>query len=130
MILSFWTRSALTQSRFTCLLAKPSSYISENCRRMACWPFTFRIGISICARCFRVWRGMRTWWLTFDSDPDVTPAEARVGKEPSQWVVMARRPEDLGGLLHDTQWNPSDPNVTGTAWTDDYSNVLGALMFR
>jgi len=21
------------------------------------------------------------------------------------------------------------PNITGTAWTDDYSNVLGALVF-
>jgi hypothetical protein len=69
MILSFSTRSALTQSRFTCLLAKPSSYISESCRRMACWRFTFRIGISICARFFRAWRGMRRWWLTFDQIP-------------------------------------------------------------
>lgn len=61
------------------------------------------------------------------ADPDVTPAEARAGKEASQWVVMARRPEDLGGLLHDTQWAQSLPSFTGTAWTDDYSNVLGAL---
>ena len=38
------------------------------------------------------------------SDFDVTPAEARAGKEGSQWVVMARRPEDLGGLLNDKQW--------------------------
>ena len=66
MILSFSTRSALTQSRFICLLAKPSIYISESCRRMACWPFTFRIGISICARCFRAWRAMHDWWLTFN----------------------------------------------------------------
>ena len=42
---------------------------------------------------------------------------------------MTRRPEDLGGLANDTQWRPSLPNVTGTAWTDDYSNVLGALVF-
>ena len=61
------------------------------------------------------------------SDFQVTPAEGRTGKTTSQWVVMARRPEDLGGLLDDTEWMPSDPNVTGTAWTDDYSNVLGAL---
>ena len=62
------------------------------------------------------------------SDDDVTPAEARAGKAASQWVVMARRPEDLGGLLNDKQWMVSLPNVTGTAWTDDYSNVLGALV--
>jgi hypothetical protein len=63
------------------------------------------------------------------SDFDVTPADARAGKESSQWVVMARRPEDLGGLLNDKNWFPSLPNVTGAAWTDDYSNVLGALIF-
>jgi hypothetical protein len=65
----------------------------------------------------------------FQSDDDATPDEARAGKEESEWVVMARRPEDLGGLLNDTQWM-SLPTVTGAAWTDDYSNVLGALEFR
>jgi hypothetical protein len=55
--------------------------------------------------------------------------QARAGKEGSQWVVMVRRPEDLGGLVDDTQWMASLPNVTGAAWTDDYSNVLGALVF-
>lgn len=64
------------------------------------------------------------------SDYNVTPAEERAGKAGSTWVVMARRPEDLGGLVNDTQWRPSLPNVTGTAWTDDYSNVLGALAFN
>ena len=63
------------------------------------------------------------------ADFDVTPEEERAGKAGSQWVVMARRPEDLGGLLNDTQWMAALPNVTGTAWTDDYSNVLGALVF-
>jgi hypothetical protein len=63
------------------------------------------------------------------SDFDITPAEARAGKQGSHWVVMARRPEDLGGLLQDTQWMAALPTVTGAAWTDDYSNVLGALMF-
>jgi hypothetical protein len=63
------------------------------------------------------------------SDYNVTPAEERAGKEGSAWVVIARRPEDFGGLVNDTQWMPSLPNVTGAAWTDDYSNVLGALVF-
>ncbi len=62
-------------------------------------------------------------------DFDITPAEERAGKQGSQWVVMARRPEDLGGLLQETQWMAALPNITGTAWTDDYSNVLGALVF-
>lgn len=60
---------------------------------------------------------------------DVTPAEERAGKVGSHWVVMARQPEDLGGLLQDPQWMASLPTVKGAAWTDDYSNVLGALQF-
>lgn len=59
----------------------------------------------------------------------MTPDEERLGKNLSAWVVMARRPEDLGELLHETKWMASPPNVTGAAWTDDYSNVLGALDF-
>jgi ElaB/YqjD/DUF883 family membrane-anchored ribosome-binding protein len=63
----------------------------------------------------------------FQSDDDATPDEERAGKELSDWVVMARRPEDLGKLVYETKWLVSLPNVTGAAWTDDYSNVLGAL---
>jgi hypothetical protein len=64
------------------------------------------------------------------SDDNVTPDEERLGKDSSDWVVMARRPEDLGELVHHTQWMAALPTVTGAAWTDDYSNVLGALEFR
>jgi hypothetical protein len=60
---------------------------------------------------------------------DATPAEDRLGKASSDWMVMARRPEDLGKLLYETNWRASLPTVTGAAWTDDYSNVLGALDF-
>jgi hypothetical protein len=63
------------------------------------------------------------------SDDNVTPDEERLGKEVSDWVVMARRPEDLGRLVYDAKWKELLPNVTGAAWTDDYSNVLGALEF-
>jgi hypothetical protein len=58
----------------------------------------------------------------------VTPAGARAGKEGSQWVVMARRPEDFGGLLQDTQWMASLPNITGTAGLMIIP-TLGALVF-
>jgi hypothetical protein len=42
---------------------------------------------------------------------------------------MARRPEDFGQLLQDPKWMASLLTVKGAAWTDDYSNVLGALEF-
>jgi len=61
------------------------------------------------------------------SDFDATPAEESAGKDESDWVVMARQPEDLGELVADTKWMVPRPDATGAAWTDDYSNVLGVL---
>ncbi|HEY2982423.1 MAG TPA: fused MFS/spermidine synthase [Anaerolineales bacterium] len=58
----------------------------------------------------------------------VTPAEQHEGKEASIWVVMARTPGDLGTLTRDPKWIPSLPDVTGRAWTDDYSDVLSTLI--
>ena len=45
----------------------------------------------------------------------------------SEWVVIVRRAERLGKLLHDPDWEeiPSD-EVVGI-WTDDFSNILGVL---
>lgn len=60
-------------------------------------------------------------------DADVTPAEARAGKIESQWVAMARRPEDLAAVVSRAGWRSltfSDPQLV---WTDDYSNLLSVL---
>jgi hypothetical protein len=65
----------------------------------------------------------------FQSDAEVSPAEDSAGKAESEWVVMARRSEDLGGVVYETKWLMSLPTAPGAAWTDDYSNVLGALVF-
>ena len=55
------------------------------------------------------------------------PAEARAGKIESQWVAMARRPEDLAAVVSRAGWRSltfSDPQLV---WTDDYSNLLSVL---
>jgi hypothetical protein len=48
-------------------------------------------------------------------------------KVPSTWVVVARTGEDLAGLSRDPRWQPLPP--VGRAWTDDFSDLLGALAF-
>jgi hypothetical protein len=50
-----------------------------------------------------------------------------LGREPSQWLVMARSELELGTIRTDPRWQ----NVTVTpqtpVWTDDFSNVIGVL---
>jgi len=61
-----------------------------------------------------------------ERDTRVTPLEARDGKYPSIWVVMARRREDFGDLLLNPQWQPA-PVSDRRVWTDDYSNLVSVI---
>jgi spermidine synthase len=46
---------------------------------------------------------------------------------PSQVMLIARTPQALAPFAHDRRWRPAnDKNVR--AWTDDYTNVAGALL--
>ncbi len=64
------------------------------------------------------------------------PLEARVrydddeeptGKSTSDYVVAARRVEDLGALAEDANWVPVMKPDGVAPWTDDYSNMLAIL---
>ncbi len=46
---------------------------------------------------------------------------------PSHWVAMARSAADLGRLPGDRRWHACRPDDGARTWTDDYSNVLGAI---
>ena len=48
-------------------------------------------------------------------------------KSGSVVMALARTPTDLGELSRDARWRrmPTTPRVS--AWTDDYSNILGAI---
>lgn len=49
-------------------------------------------------------------------------------KRASTWVVLARRPADLGALASVAgRWKPLASSPSARVWTDDYANVLGAL---
>jgi spermidine synthase len=47
-------------------------------------------------------------------------------KSPSAWVILARKESDLSELPHNTNWKRLATPITA-AWTDDFSNLLGAF---
>jgi hypothetical protein len=56
------------------------------------------------------------------------PGEALArGQDSSRWVVMARSGGDLGAIDADPRWQPLPIASDARPWTDDFSNVLGAV---
>ncbi|HEX5706198.1 MAG TPA: hypothetical protein VFX96_02810, partial [Pyrinomonadaceae bacterium] len=55
-----------------------------------------------------------------------------IGKEPSQWVAVARRPEDLATLRRDTRWLALEetPRRRFVVWTDDFSDILSVFKLQ
>ena len=47
--------------------------------------------------------------------------------DASNWVVMARRTPDLRAAASDQRWQDCRRSPGSAPWTDDYSNLLGAL---
>ena len=60
-------------------------------------------------------------------DDEVSEAEAEARKSESDWVILARRREDLAGLDDDERWQAPRRRPGSAVWTDDFSNVFGAL---
>jgi hypothetical protein len=63
-------------------------------------------------------------------DMSVTSAEKDAGKQPSVWVLIARRQADFGKLAGDPRWKPLNPQPEVGLWTDDFSSVLKAWRWR
>jgi hypothetical protein len=51
-------------------------------------------------------------------------------KASSSVMALARDPADLNGLAARDGWRPLAPSAAVAPWTDDYSNVLGAMIRR
>jgi protein-L-isoaspartate O-methyltransferase len=51
----------------------------------------------------------------------------KAGKQSSEWVLMARRLEDLGKVAQDKRWKrlPGQPGFA--LWTDDFSNLFSVI---
>ena len=60
-----------------------------------------------------------------DSDEGYDEEEHIFG---SNVVVVARSEADLGPLAKAKGWQPIDPGPDKWVWTDDYSNVIGAIL--
>jgi SAM-dependent methyltransferase len=60
-------------------------------------------------------------------DSDITPEDEKMSKFPSQYVVIARRPGDLGSLASNPKWKEV-PTIEGLGvWTDQYTNIFRLL---
>jgi hypothetical protein len=65
--------------------------------------------------------GLKAW--SFLDVP--SQAEAEAGKQSSNWVLLARTPEDAAAVTKDDgEWTELEPNPGFRTWTDDFSNVL------
>ena len=49
------------------------------------------------------------------------------GKDPSEWVVMARLSPAFDSLLQNPRWRPLNGQTESHAWTDDFSNILSVF---
>jgi spermidine synthase len=50
------------------------------------------------------------------------------GKTASDWVLVVHRDVDLKRIKNDPRWKPLLPLYHKSVWTDDYSNLFGALI--
>jgi hypothetical protein len=51
------------------------------------------------------------------------------GKTSSQWLIMARTPDDLGAIARDPEWMTLRLRPGTPLWTDDFSNIFEVLWF-
>lgn len=52
------------------------------------------------------------------------------GKDPSQWVVMARSPAEISNLSINSQWERLEGQKGTRVWSDDFSNILRAIRWQ
>ena len=67
--------------------------------------------------------GMKAWTYNDDDDED-SDADYTYN---SDVVIAAMREEALGEMATNKKWDLTEPDEDQRVWTDDYSNVVGAL---
>jgi hypothetical protein len=60
-----------------------------------------------------------------DDRPEAKPFDYKLNAEV---VALARRPEDFGELQTQKRWHELKAESGARPWTDDYSNLLGAIL--
>ena len=57
------------------------------------------------------------------------PPDDRYEHMESHWIAIARAPEHLKALETEEGWEPLPREPRNRLWTDDYSNIVGALKY-
>jgi hypothetical protein len=68
--------------------------------------------------------------VALHKDTQIGDLMAAKFKASSSVIALARDPADLRGLADGDGWRPLTPSAAVAPWTDDYSNVLGAMIRR
>ncbi|MBI5129576.1 MAG: fused MFS/spermidine synthase [Rhodopseudomonas palustris] len=68
--------------------------------------------------------GMQSWAYSDDPERNAEYVFA------TAVVISARAPEDVGGIATSTDWTLTPPRPHQRVWSDNYSNVLGAVWRR
>jgi SAM-dependent methyltransferase len=64
------------------------------------------------------------------SDRDITPEEKAQEKTLSHWVVLSASPEAIDGVIAKNKgWRRLPKPEKQKVWTDDFADVLGAMVF-
>jgi hypothetical protein len=62
------------------------------------------------------------------NDREIAPDKVEQAMRPSVWVVLGREESDFGQIAQAAgRWVRLNANMRDPLWTDEYSNVLGAL---
>jgi hypothetical protein len=56
-----------------------------------------------------------------------SPSEVAQGATASEWMAIAASDADLEFLRSEKRWQVMSPQVHATPWTDDFSNIFGAI---
>ena len=67
------------------------------------------------------------WQAWIDYDVRFTPERISLGEVGSEWVVVARRPSDVGAIAFSPHWQRLAPDHSLRIWTDDYSSLLTVM---
>jgi hypothetical protein len=67
--------------------------------------------------------GLKTW-VNLDEDNEDREDEYKFS---SSVAIAAARPEDIGALAESESWELTEPEAGQRTWTDDYSNIIGAI---
>ena len=59
----------------------------------------------------------------------IPAATTNISSRPTWWSAPARRPTSAGWQSSD-KWTETEPTENQRVWTDDYSNILGAVYRR